>query len=251
MIFRGKFNITSICFTLCFLLQIIAGQDFASYFKNCRVGTPKFDNCLRIALNDVRPFFKTGLPQYGVEPFDPFFVEIVTLKRSTPNINFYLALKNAEESGWTQSKITNLKSDLPNNKIQYTQVFPEKFVNGEFEIIGTIFGSKVNNTGIFNLSLYDYVQTTTVTRKPNAGVSGEFIYEAKMEYDTTRDMKLYLRNKNQRNPLLGNMINYMINSYWRIGIRFLSPYIDELVSSAFTEIFTKAFQRFPFAEIFS
>ncbi|KAF5283928.1 hypothetical protein FQR65_LT13689 [Abscondita terminalis] len=215
--------------------------------------TPTFDQCLRTALNEIRPMFKKGLPEYGVEPFDPFFQKNLTLKRGGANMNFVLTLTNIYESGWTRSKITNLKTDFPTNKMQYSQTFPDKYLNGEYQMAGNMLGTKINNSGLWNLTLINYAQTTTITRAPRKTENGTFVYDTPIKvdikYDTTGDMKLYINNLAPGRGLLDNMINGIINNSWRLGIVFVQPFIDELVSTAFTEIFNRNFQNFPFTEI--
>ncbi|KAK4879358.1 hypothetical protein RN001_007504 [Aquatica leii] len=248
----AKLRIVKYLFVLCTFSTAVA-QEFASYFNNCQLGTDNFDHCLRTALNDIRPFFKTGLPKYGIESFDPFFQKLVVLKRGSPSMNFVLSLKDVYESGWTFSKITNLKTDFKNNKMQYSQTFPDKYLNGHYELVGNILGNKINNSGLWNLTLNDYVQTTTITRIPRKTENGTLVYDTpikvSIKYDTTRDMKLYISNLVRGRELLSNMVNNIINSSWRIGILFVRPFIDELVSTAFTDIFTRNLQYFPFNEI--
>lgn len=44
-----------------------------------------------------------------------------------------------------------------------------------YEIEGTFFGNKITNQGSWDLSLYDYLQTMTVTRKPRRDANGQII----------------------------------------------------------------------------
>lgn len=87
------------------------------YFKDCRLGAPGFDACIREALNGIRPYFKTGLPKYNVAPFDPFFAKEVSARRGPRNLGFTITLKNITESGWSASKVTKFVSDLKNYKV--------------------------------------------------------------------------------------------------------------------------------------
>ncbi|KAF2899004.1 hypothetical protein ILUMI_07171 [Ignelater luminosus] len=139
-----------------------------------------------------------GLPQYGVAPFDPFYAKEVPQKMGGPNLNYRLLLKNVYESGWTVSQVTHFRSNLDKNMIQYTQSFPDKRLQGEYEITGNILGSKMKNQGVWNLTLYDFVQTTTLTRKPRQAANGTLIYDtpikAKVNVQTCKNLKLHISN---------------------------------------------------------
>lgn len=45
-------------------------------------------------------------------------------------------------------------------------------------------------------------------------------------------------------------LDWIINRAWQPGFVILSPFINELVSTAFTEIFNKDFENFPFERVF-
>jgi hypothetical protein len=51
----------------------------------------------------------SGLPQYNVGSFDPFFAKEVTQKRGGQNVNYRLKLKDVYERGWTESRVTKFR----------------------------------------------------------------------------------------------------------------------------------------------
>lgn len=148
-----------------YLNEILVTCFAAKHFDMCRLDTSGFDDCLKDRLNDLTPFFQSGLPDYGINPFDPFHAERVDQKRNGPFFDYKLVLRNVTESGWTQAQVTKIKSNLRQNQVELTQFFPDKRLNGFYEVEGTFFGQKVKNSGSWNLALHDYIQTLTVTRK--------------------------------------------------------------------------------------
>jgi hypothetical protein len=51
----------------------------------------------------------SGLPQYNVGSFDPFFAKEVTQKRGGQNVYYRLKLKDVYERGWTKSRFTKFR----------------------------------------------------------------------------------------------------------------------------------------------
>ncbi|XP_011498698.1 PREDICTED: uncharacterized protein LOC105362870 [Ceratosolen solmsi marchali] len=226
-----------------FLLFARARADIEDHFKNCRVEAAGFDGCVREALNAIRPYFKTGLPKYNVAPFDPFFANEISARRGLPKLGFTITLRNVTESGWSASKVTKFVSDLKNYKVVYTQSFPEKYLSGDYEFNGAVLGTNVNNKGKFTLSLFDLMQTTTITREPGMKI------KVRVEVETIRDLKLHISNLLHGREVLEGILDRIINGAWQPGFTFTKPLINELVSTAFTEIFDKAFRNFPFEKI--
>ncbi|XP_011309505.1 uncharacterized protein Jhbp16 [Fopius arisanus] len=221
----------------------VFSAEFEDAFRSCYPDVSGFDSCIREGLNAARPYFKTGLPKYSIAPFDPFFVKEVTVKRGLTNFGFSLTLRNITESGWTASKVTKFVSDLANYKVVYTQSFPAKFLNGNYEFRGNIMGPRMVNNGRFTLDLYDLVQTTTVTKEPGSKIA------VRVEVQTIRDLKLHITNLVQGRSFIETIVDRIINSAWQPGFVVTRGIINDLVSNAFTEIFGKAFSDFPFDKI--
>ncbi|XP_014297842.2 uncharacterized protein LOC103573745, partial [Microplitis demolitor] len=232
-----------IIFSFFFMITLCHTAEFEDAFKHCYPNVSGFDSCIREGLNSIRPYFKTGLSKYNVKPFDPFFAEEVTVTRGLPRLGFILTLRNVTESGWTASKVTKFVSDLSNYKVVYTQSFPAKFLNGDYEFTGNLLGPKLTNKGKFTLDLYDLIQTTTITKQP-----GEKL-KARIEVETIRDLKLHISNLLQGRLVLENFMDTIINGAWQPGFVVTKGIINDLVSNAFTKIFGEAFQNFPFDKI--
>ncbi|XP_043678540.1 uncharacterized protein LOC122634040 [Vespula pensylvanica] len=233
-----------IVFTAIFISCGFSSADFDNHFKNCHPNVPGFDVCIREGLNTIRSYFKTGLPQYNVEPFDPFFAREVKVQRGMSNFGFTLTLKNVTETGWSNSKVIKFVSDLPNYKVVYSQSFPEKLLFGDYEFFGQFLGSSIRNKGKFTLTLYDLIQTTTITKPPGQKI------KVNVNVQTIRDLKLHITNLLYGRGLLENILDRIINGVWQPGFLMTRGIINELVSTAFTDIFDKTFKNFPFQQIF-
>ncbi|KAJ3654894.1 hypothetical protein Zmor_014047 [Zophobas morio] len=224
------------------------------FFRDCQKTEETFDDCVKDGLNILTPYFKTGLPNYNITAFDPFFAAEVAQKRSGPFYSYKLILRNVSEYGWSSSHITKLKTDVNRHLIQYTQFFPDKGLDGFYEIEGTFFGNKISNSGAWNLKLYDYIQTTTITRKPQRDVNGGLIPHPPLKVEinakSSRKLELHIENLAGGRTILENMLDWIINRAWQPGFVILTPLIDDLVSTAFTGIFNKNLQYFPFEKIF-
>ncbi|XP_026466690.1 uncharacterized protein LOC113370234 [Ctenocephalides felis] len=217
----------------------------AKFFEECDINTPKFDSCLTKSFNDLRPLFKTGLPSLGVAPFDPHRSPYIEQRRGGSLLNYKLVLTNVSEYGWTQSEVTKTRLDKKRNRIVYSQYFPEKSLDGNYEFNGIFLGNNIISKGVWNLTLYDYSQTTTVTR---VGKSGGRL-KVRVEIDRIGDMQLHISNLLQGKKVLEGFLDSIINSAWQPGFAVIKPLINDLVSTAFTDIFNDSFRHFPLEEV--
>uniref|UniRef100_A0A2A4K9D5 Hemolymph juvenile hormone binding protein n=1 Tax=Heliothis virescens TaxID=7102 RepID=A0A2A4K9D5_HELVI len=207
-------------------------------FAACKKSSPDFDGCIKRAFNKVRPYFKIGIPEMGVAPFDPHFAREIKQTRAINGIGYTLTLNNVYERGWSQSTVTKYKTDWENQRIVYSQYFPEKWLEGNYEFKGDAFGLGVLRSGHWNMTLRDYSQTTRIKRN-GTGV------DVHVEVDHIGDMEIHVGNLVRGNGILERMLDRLINATWKPGFAVIRPLINDLVSTAFTDIWSTSFKDFP------
>ncbi|KAL0281491.1 UNVERIFIED_CONTAM: hypothetical protein PYX00_002464 [Menopon gallinae] len=221
-------------------------DEFVKLFSDCHSSDRGyFDECMRNALNNARAFFKTGVPELNVGPFDPFFAEEIVQERGGQSFRYRLTLRNVYERGWTHSEVTDFRSDLTNANIRYHQWFPEKYLQGEWEIVSNIL-SPFTNSGTFDLSLYNYTQVTTVQKIGRGNPNPERPFSVHIQAIDSGNLELHITNLLKGKTVLETLLDRAINIGWRPGFHLLKPLIDDLVSTAFTKIFNDYFHHFPF-----
>lgn len=142
-----------------------------------------------LSSDDILSLFE-GLPEYNVAPFDPHKASVVEQYRGDRDglAGYHLQLLNVSEYGWSDSEVTKYKTDYKNNRIIYSQYFPEKSLDGHYSFQSKMLGQSRLVKGIWNLTLYDYSQTTTVTRLGDQGG----LLKVRVEIDRIGDMKLHI-----------------------------------------------------------
>ncbi|XP_045471915.1 uncharacterized protein LOC123678760 isoform X2 [Harmonia axyridis] len=238
----------------CAVVLVKCQVDLRRHFRYCRKNNTNFDNCVKDGINNLRPYYKSGLPDYGIASLDPFYAEEVTQKRSNFLFNYKLVLRNVTEAGWSVSEMTKFRSDFKNNLIQYTQTFPDKQLKGWYEIEGNFMGTKLSNKGSWSLGLYDFVQTTTITRTPMKDHRGKYDHHPPLKVNVniqnSKKLELHIGHLAGGRRIVENMLDWIINSAWQPGFVVLSPLINDLVSTAFTKIMNDSFKNFPLEQIF-
>lgn len=71
------------------LVKFAQGQtseDVVQIFSECQYGKSNFDRCIKDAFNNLRPFFKTGIPELNIKPFDPHMAPYVEQRRGDSQV---------------------------------------------------------------------------------------------------------------------------------------------------------------------
>ncbi|EDV91155.1 circadian clock-controlled protein daywake [Drosophila grimshawi] len=231
--------------------QIDVDQDLKHLIGRCHrdPGNPdEYNDCMKQVFNDLRAYFTTGVPSYNIQPFDPHQSPYVELRRGDPHGpgSFKLVLRNVSEYGWSRSEVTKFHSDAEDHRIVYAQYFPEKSLEGEYEFVAKLLGTELRRQGHWNMTLYDYSQTTSVRRVGDPGS----LLKVHVEVDRIGGMEMHIGNLLQGQSL-NQVADGVINSMWQLGLPFVRPMINELVSTAFTDIFNESFRHFPLEKFLS
>jgi Haemolymph juvenile hormone binding protein (JHBP) len=136
--------------------------------------------------------------------------------------------------------------DWKNNAIVYSQYFPEKSLDGLYEFESKVLGNPITNHGNWSLVLYNYSQTTTVRRI--GGPGGRL--KVNVEVDKIGNMKLHISDLLGGRVVMENIADFLINNAWQPSLPFVKPLINDLVSTAFTDIFNDSFRYFPIEKLF-
>lgn len=109
-----------------------------------------------------------GLPEYDVPPIDPLKSEFIELSREGDGKiapNFHVAISNLTIRGFTQSSVTSVKVNWDKNQLIFKQYFPKLISDGEYIALVRIGKKWFHFSGMFNLTLIDFNQTTFCTNQ--------------------------------------------------------------------------------------
>jgi len=218
-----------------------SAAEFRKHFSQCKTRTNEFDECIKNGINSVRSYFTTGVPELGIPPFDPFFATEVRQSNVRGILGYKLTIYNVTESGWQLSEIRKVKTNFKTNTMKLTHYFPEKYLEGYYEVENTILRPGVTTVGQFNLTLYDYIQTMTIG-KPKTSKQ----IKVSVQLQEIGNMSLHISNLLRGRVIVENVLDRIINASWRIGLPVVRPIINDLVASAFTKIWNDAFSNFDF-----
>lgn len=135
--------------------------------------------------------------------------------------------------------------DWANNTIIYSQDFPEKSLDGQYVFEANILGKPLKASGSWNITLYRYAQTTMVRRLGGPGSR----LKVRVFIDKLGDMKLNISDLFGGIKVIENVAGFFINNAWQPAFPFIKPLINDLVSTAFTDIFNDSFRYFPVEKI--
>lgn len=97
---------------------------------------------------------------------------------------------------------------MSKSQIAITQYFPDKRLNGLYQIEGTLLGNKFHNEGPWDLALFGYVQTLTIRRDPQKSgfLVGNPSINVKCNLQSCKNLKLHIGNLAKGRNVIGKNI---------------------------------------------
>lgn len=143
---------------ICGILSTVCGA-LPSGWTPCSKSAPDHNECIKKNLETVLQSLKTGIPEYGIPPVEPFAIKHIDISVSQ---GFKMFMDNGHVSGLTDSKVTKVES-TPWKKLKVNIEIPKIEYNFNYSCAGDIFNMKINSSGVGHIRSDDVEQDLDIT----------------------------------------------------------------------------------------
>lgn len=81
----------------------------AEYILPCSQSDPQLDNCIKNSFNHLRPYLSQGIPELGVPPVEPLFIDRLVMENSAGPVRVTAAFNNITVFGPSNYTITKIR----------------------------------------------------------------------------------------------------------------------------------------------
>lgn len=85
----------------------------------CRKSDPQINQCIKNAVNKLKPFISVGAPELGLPPGEPLKIDSIGLDNNAGNIRIKGTFSNLVISGISNFTIRDLRTDV---KVRVTKI---------------------------------------------------------------------------------------------------------------------------------
>ncbi|KAJ3654883.1 hypothetical protein Zmor_014036 [Zophobas morio] len=240
--------------TYTFILSLLLFVGFSSskkippYLTLCSRHDPNLNECVKNAVEQLRPHLALGVPELLLPPMDPLVLPEAGLSSGD---NFKASFKNIQIYYANEFRIDNLNVNLDKYHIDLELSFPRLRILSQYNIDGRILVLQLHGHGPADGNFTDV--------SANAAFEGELKSKKGKEYITIKSVKVDLKigkpffqfeNIFNGNEELNVQTNKIINENVVDIIDELRPVIDKTVTDFAIGIVSRVFNRFSFDELF-
>jgi len=261
----------------CFLGLIVSGytspisvtaderEAFAQKLLNCvkekrsrdAVLNESVNDCLKEAIEDLRPFMSTGIPSLDLKPTDPLTIDNIDLNRDIPPFTIRTKLDNVIARGLSKFVTRKVATDMKKKTLQIVITIPKLFIEGDYKTNSQLAVVTVKGEGPFTANLTkvtgDGRATIKVVCKDIAGYDTKqqvmMVENSKFDFNIAKS-SMKLENLFDGQKALAKVAGDFLNSeeFNKMVQKEVKPQILTEVNELFERVVNSALGEFPVSD---
>ncbi|XP_055546226.1 protein takeout-like [Wyeomyia smithii] len=230
---------------------IIRNKDFPQlkakpdWLRVCRRDNPNDDSCFKKMFEETFPSIAKGIPEIGVQPFDPLRIESVQVSRGTGALSLSGGFKKLNVKGPSNTTVRRASLDFNAHTLSFDLEIPKLKIDAVYNLKGNVLLLPLVGDGDITMVLKDV--KTSVTTKFSVRPLPEdaiFIEEMKVTF-LVGGIRMHLDNLFQGNQVLGASLNLFLNQNANEVVAELRSDLESGLADIFTGLWNELFNKLP------
>lgn len=223
--------------------------EYVGPIRKCKSGSDKIINeCIHKIIMELKPRMGAGIPEIGLKPLDPFYLDKLKFHQGQPPIIIKALLTNTTIHHLTNFRNEEFKLNSKEKSMYFNLEIPRIRLEGTYRLDGNILLFQVGGTGPYEFDVENAKARGTLAIKHVKKEDGTVI----MQVDTMKmdlvlgGIKMNLMNLFNGNQILGPVINNVLNENSQQLFKEVKPEIVKIVMNLAKEIVNPIIASMPF-----
>ncbi|XP_052890841.1 uncharacterized protein LOC128299042 [Anopheles moucheti] len=220
-------------------------QEKPEWLRVCKRANPNEDDCFKKMFEGTFPYIAKGIPEIGVQPFDPLRIESIQVSRGSGGLTLSGGFKKLSIKGPSNTTVRRAFLDFDKHALSFELEIPKLRIDASYNLKGNVLLLPLVGDGDVTMSLKN-VKTTVVTKFAVRPLPEDaiFIEEMKVTF-LVGGMRIHLDNLFQGNQVLGASLNLFLNQNANEVIAELRSDLENGLADIFTGLWNELFNKLP------
>ncbi|XP_061504177.1 uncharacterized protein LOC11175689 [Anopheles gambiae] len=220
-------------------------QEKPEWLRVCKRANPNEDDCFKKMFEGTFPYIAKGIPEIGVQPFDPLRIESIQVSRGSGGLTLSGGFKKLSIKGPSNTTVRRASLDFEKHALSFDLEIPKLRIDATYNLKGNVLLLPLVGDGDVTMSLKN-VKTTVVTKFSVRPLPEDaiFIEEMKVTF-LVGGMRIHLDNLFQGNQVLGASLNLFLNQNANEVIAELRSDLEHGLADIFTGLWNELFNKLP------
>ncbi|TMW47942.1 hypothetical protein DOY81_006975 [Sarcophaga bullata] len=216
-----------------------------TWLKTCPRNNPNENKCFRKMFEGCFPALAAGIPEIGVNGFEPLHIDQVSVQKGSGNLILAGGFQNLVIRGPSNSTVTRAILDLEKKILNFELEIPLLRIKAKYNLNGHILLLPLIGNGNVSLALKD-VKTAVYTRISLRNLPEEVLHIDDMKVTfNVGSMRIHLKNLFNGNEILAASINTFLNQNGNEVISELRPDLEKGLADIFHGLWNNVFSKMP------
>ncbi|XP_049535234.1 protein takeout-like [Anopheles darlingi] len=215
------------------------------WLRQCRRANPNEDDCFKKMFEGTFPYIAKGIPEIGVQPFDPLRIESIQVSRGSGGLTLSGGFKKLSIKGPSNTTVRRASLDFGKKVLAFDLEIPKLRIDAVYNLKGNVLLLPLVGDGDVTMTLKN-VKTAVVTKFAVRPLPEDaiFIEEMKVTF-LVGGMRIHLDNLFQGNQVLGASLNLFLNQNAAEVIAELRSDLEYGLADIFTGLWNELFNKLP------
>uniref|UniRef100_A0A2C9GRL0 Haemolymph juvenile hormone binding protein n=1 Tax=Anopheles arabiensis TaxID=7173 RepID=A0A2C9GRL0_ANOAR len=220
-------------------------QEKPEWLRVCKRANPNEDDCFKKMFEGTFPYIAKGIPEIGVQPFDPLRIESIQVSRGSGCLTLSGGFKKLSIKGPSNTTVRRASLDFEKHALSFDLEIPKLRIDATYNLKGNVLLLPLVGDGDVTMSLKN-VKTTVVTKFSVRPLPEDaiFIEEMKVTF-LVGGMRIHLDNLFQGDQVLGASLNLFLNQNANEVIAELRSDLEHGLADIFTGLWNELFNKLP------
>uniref|UniRef100_A0A182NS83 Uncharacterized protein n=1 Tax=Anopheles dirus TaxID=7168 RepID=A0A182NS83_9DIPT len=216
------------------------------YIKQCRRSDPALTDCLKEALQHLRPYLSSGIPEIKLPSVEPFVMDQLSLQLTGGPQGYRINLKNMEVFGASNFTVRSIKLVDGNKPFEARLTIPRLTIHAKYTSSGVLIIIPASGSGDFD-AVFDGVTADVKGQvSTNEKPSGTHLRVEKLDLNLSiKKPRLSVSKIFNNNRILTEATNLFLKENGHEVLRALQPQLQKKLSSEFTGIANQLLDNVP------
>ncbi|KAK3912598.1 Protein takeout [Frankliniella fusca] len=222
------------------------GRPLPSFLKICKRHDPNLNECIKEAVEQLRPHLTEGILELGIPSCEPLLIPEVVVNQGSGAVTVTSVYRNLRVYGPSQFVLKNIKVDLEKNRVRVRLFLPKLSMDSDYFLQGRILMLPIQGHGHSSGNYTNIEATATMT--------GQRVIRGGREYMDVKEFlvdfqighaSVHLGNLFDGDQELGEIMNKFLNENWRSVAREVQPILEDTIAELFKTFANKIYHMYP------
>ncbi|XP_055606960.1 uncharacterized protein LOC129757021 [Uranotaenia lowii] len=216
------------------------------YIKQCRRSDPELMQCLKDALQHLRPYLAKGIPEIKLPSVEPFVMDQLSLQLTGGPQGYRINLKNMEVFGASNFSVKSIKLVEGDKPFEARLTIPKLIIHAKYTSSGVLIIIPASGSGDFD-AVFDGVSAdvkgrVSFTEKPG----GTYMRVESLDLNLAiKKPRLSVSKIFNNNRILTEATNLFLKENGNEVLRALQPQLQKKLSAEFSGISNQLMENVP------